>query len=178
MANVIYLTGVAHWAKVLGKPVANYNKDGFEWTMDFTPDKDGLAQLKALGLGKKIKNKDDARGDFLQIKQKEKKANGENNRPIPVFDAANRHWNQNTKIGNGSLVEVKLDIVKYPAQIGVYCQGIRVLELVEYARQEFPDRPDDDEYVAKADVFNPVVEDEAEPDAELDDDVPDFVEED
>lgn len=163
MANIHYLTGKAFWAKVLGPPVPNYNRDGNEWTFDFTPD--NLAEVKAIEpLAKKIKNKGDERGEFIQLKQKEKTAAGKNNRPITVVDARNRPWNPAVKIGNGSLVEVKVDIVPYKTTTGVYPLAIRVLELVPYVRQEFAPRPDDDEYVAKADEYNVFEEDVVEQD--------------
>jgi hypothetical protein len=153
MANIHYFTGKVHWAKVLGAPVANYNRDGFEWTFDFTPD--DLEAVKAVpALAKKIKNKGDDRGDFIQLKQKEKTSTGKVNRPITVVDARNRPWNSDIKLGNGSLCEVKIDIVEYKTTTGVYPLGIRVLELQPYVRQEFAPRPEDDEYAAKADEYN------------------------
>lgn len=160
MSNIHYLNGKVFWAKILGDPVDNYQKDGKEWTMDFVPDKEGLATLKNLGLEKKIRNKDDERGDFIQLRQREYRANGKKNDPITVVDAKNRPWNRETKIGNGSDVEVKIDVADYGKgkPMGVYPRAVRVLDLVAYVRQEFAELPEDNKYVEKADEFNPVEE--------------------
>jgi hypothetical protein len=142
--------------KVLGPPVPNYARDGYEWTFDFTPDAESLAKIKELGLEKKLKNKDDARGDFLALKQKELTSKGKKNDPITVVDARNRIWDPDVKIGNGSTIEVKIDVVDYGKAMptGVYVRAIRVLDLVSYVRQEFAPLPEDSEYVQKADEFN------------------------
>lgn len=133
--------------KVLGDPVPNYNRDGNEWTMDFTPDAEGKKLLKELKIADKIKNKGDERGDFIQLKQKETQANGKANFPITVVDARNRPWDPNVKIGNGSTVEVKFKVVPYPGKpTGVYPQAVRVLELIPYVRQEFAPLPEDNQY--------------------------------
>lgn len=151
MANIHYLTGTGHWMKVLGPPVPNYARDGYEWTFDFTPDAESLAKIKELGLAKKLKNKDDARGDFLALKQKELTSKGKKNDPITVVDARNRIWDPDVKIGNGSTIEVKIDVVDYGKAMptGVYVRAIRVLDLVPYVRQEFAPLPEDSEYVQK-----------------------------
>lgn len=174
MANIHYLTGTGHWMKVLGPPVPNYARDGFEWTLDFTPDEEGLAKIAELGLNKKLKNKSDERGDFLALKQKEKTVAGKLNDPITVVDARNRLWDPqivNGKatnlIGNGSKIEVKLDVVDYGKAMptGLYVRAIRVLDRVPYVRQEFAPLPEDNEYVQKVEEFpavedNEVIEDE------------------
>lgn len=170
MAKYHYLTGRINWAKVLGDPVDNYNRDGKEWTFDFTPEKGDLGLFKELKIEKKLKDKGDSRGKFIQFKQKATRADGTPNRPITVVDARNRPWDPNIKIGNDTLGEVKFEVVEYASTIGVYPQAIRVLDLVPYVRQEFADRPEDDEYVRKADEFNPVTEEEMTSFQELDED--------
>lgn len=144
-----YMTGKTHWTKILGDPVPNYGKDGFEWTFDFTPDEDGLKLLDELKIKDKLKNKGDERGDFIQFRQREKQANGKPNFPITVVDARNRPWNPEIKIGNGSTVEVKFKVVDYGKgkPTGVYPQAVRVLEHNPYVRQEFAPLPEDNEYV-------------------------------
>lgn len=151
MANIHYLTGIGNWMKVLGDPVPNYARDGNEWTLDFTPNKEALEALAALKLNNKLKNKDDMRGQFLALKQKEFTAKGKKNDPITVVDARNRPWDQSVKIGNGSLIEVKLDVVDYGKAMptGLYVRAIRVLDLVPFVRQEFAPLPEDNEFVQK-----------------------------
>lgn len=163
MAVFHYMTGKIHWAKVLGDPVPNYNRDGNEWTFDFTPDKDGLALVKELKIDGKLKNKGDDRGEFIQFKQKEKQASGKPNFPVTVVDAHNRPWDPAVKIGNNSTAEVKFKVVDYGKgkPVGVYPQAIRVLELVPYVRQEFAPLPEDSEYLKDTDFSEPV---DSEPD--------------
>lgn len=148
MAQFNYITGKAYWAKVLGPPVPNYNRDGNEWTFDFTPDEEGLKMIEELGIKDKMKYKADERGDFIQFKQKELRADGKANFPITVCDARNRPWDPNTKIGNGSTVEVKFKVVDYGKgkPTGVYPQAIRVLEHLPFVRQEFAPLPEDNKY--------------------------------
>lgn len=143
------MTGILHWAKVLGDPVPNYNRDGNEWTFDFTPDEDGLVLLKKLGIADKLKNKGDDRENFIQFKQKEFRANGKRNDPISICDAANKAWDPEVRIGNKSVAEVKFRVVDYGKgkQTGVYPQALRILELVPYVRQEFAPLPEDNVYL-------------------------------
>jgi hypothetical protein len=149
LAQYTYLTGKAHWAKILGDPVPNFSRDGNEWTVDFTPDAEGIKTIKALGIGSKLKNKGDERGEFIQFKQRELRANGKKNDPITVVDAHNRPWDPDTKIGNDSTVEVKFNVVDYGKgkPQGVYLQALRVLDLVPYVRQEFAPLPEGSEYL-------------------------------
>ena len=164
MAVFHYATGKTFWTKVLGDPVPNYNRDGFEWTFEFTPDAEGLALFQQLGIANKMKEKDGR--SYLKFTQKQKQANGKDNFPITVVDARNRPWDPNVKIGNDSTVEVKFKVVDYGKgkPTGVYPQALRVLELKEYVRQEFAPLPEDSEYVqnfADSDFTAPVDEDGA-----------------
>jgi hypothetical protein len=157
------MTGKVHWAKVLGAPVPNYNRDGNEWTVDFTPNEEGYQLMEDIGIDNKLKNKDDARGRFIQFKQREKRADGTPNFPITVVDALNRPWDPKlvdgkvtNPIGNESTCEIKFKVVNYGAgkPVGIYPQAIRVLDLAPYVRQEFAPLPEDSEYVQKLEVFD------------------------
>lgn len=147
MANFHYVTGKIRWAKILGDPVPNYNRDGFEWTFDFVPNDEALALFRELKIDNKMKEKDGVK--FLRFTQKQHQVNGKENFPITVVDARNRAWDPNTKIGNDSLCEVKFKVVDYGKgkPTGVYPQAVRVLDLNEYVRQEFAPLPEDSEYV-------------------------------
>jgi len=168
--ETVYLIGTGNWMKVLGDPVDNYNKDGKEWTLDFTPDAAAVAELRRLGVDHKLKNKGDERENFLTLKQRATKPDGTPARPITVVDARNHLWDPKidargevtNKIGNMSTVEVKLDVVDYgkgkvaQARYGLYPIAIRVLEHKPYVRQEFAPLPEDSKYY---DNFNEAVED-------------------
>lgn len=149
MAVFNYVVGKILWAKVLGDPVPNYNRDGFEWTFDFVPDADALKLFKELKIDNKMKEKDGVK--FLRFTQKQKQANGKDNFPITVVDARDRIWDPATKIGNDSTVEVKFKVVAYgPGKpTGVYPQAIRVLDHKPYVRQEFAPLPEDNEFVQR-----------------------------
>jgi hypothetical protein len=149
--EIIYLRGKLFWTKVLGEPVLNYNKDGHIWTFDLALDKDGLKQAKQ-HKELNIKDKDDERGSFITVKQKyertDKDGNVKYNDPIKVLDAAGKKWDGETKIGNETLADVKLEIRnwgpgKYPS---VYPRAIRILDHKEYQAQEFAPLAEDDEY--------------------------------
>lgn len=169
MAVYNYATGTINWAKILGDPVPNYNRDSYEWTFDFYPDKAALALFKELKIDNKMKE-DKAGNKFLRFTQKEKQANGKANFPITVVDARNRPWDPTVKIGNETKGEVKFKVIEYGKGMptGVYPQAVRVLEHKEYVRQEFAPLPEDNEYVQALpeDDFSAPVEIEPEYDAE------------
>ena len=123
MANsneIIYVRGKLFWAKVIGDPVDNYNKDGKEWVGDLALDDDGVRQLKGIKLNGKpvfnIKDKDDERDPFITFKQKFRtwtdKRTGEEKQsePIKILDAAGKKWGDE-KLGNETVADVKLKIV-------------------------------------------------------------------
>jgi hypothetical protein len=158
MANYIYLTGEIYWAKILGEPVANYNRDGNEWTFDFEPDAESLKVLLDNGLEEKIKGRGynhgrtgqySERSPFVRFVQKELRSNGKKNDPIAVVDALNRPWDPETKIGNESVVEVKANVADYGKgkPKGLYPQAVRVLEHKPFVRQEFAPLPEDSVYL-------------------------------
>lgn len=140
-----YLRGKAMWAKILGEPVKNnFDPDQREWTIDFVPNAEGLAKAKSL----KLNLKDRDGGKVIQFRQREKRQDGSLNQPITVVGPDNERWNPEDKIGNGSDVDVKFEIVDYGKgkRQGVYLKSVRVLNHVRYERQEFAPLPEDDEF--------------------------------
>ena len=133
-----FLTGKIYWAKVFA-PVPNYGGDAREWTFEFEPDEAGLAILKGHKLTDRLKDKYEDRGKFLTLRKRELDREGNENKPIRIYDNKDQAWNPDTKIGNGSIVDVKLDIRDYGPgkKKGVYPIAIRVRELVEYQAAEF-----------------------------------------
>lgn len=163
MATYNYAIGHIRWAKVLGDPVPNYNRDGHEWTFDFIPNGDAAALFKDLKIAGKMKEGKDGT-KFMRFTQKARRADGKANDPITVVDARNRPWDPDVKIGNDSLAEVKFKVVDYGKGLqtmGIYPQALRILEHKEFVRQEFEPLPDDSEYVKNFsdDQFFEVVED-------------------
>lgn len=154
--EIVYLRGKLHWAKVLGDPVPNYEKTGNEWVFDLALDSDGVKQMKGLKVNgkpvKNINNRDDERGDYVTFRQKELKKSGDPNRPIKVMDAAGNDWPADQKLGNGTVADVKFEVIDFGKGMypGVYPRAIRVLEHVGYESQEFAPLSEDDKYFAKA----------------------------
>lgn len=146
-----YIRGEGHWVKVLGSPVANYEKDGREWTFEIKPNEEGLELLKEMDVADRI-NKGENK-DRILFRQREKRADGTDNRPLVVVDAGNppRPWDQHKLIGNGSFLEVKFRYVDNGKgrKASLYPQGIRVLQHVPYEREEFAPLAEDDEFFAK-----------------------------
>lgn len=142
----IYVTGYIYWAKILGKPRPNYNKDGLEWAFEFEPDEDGIAKIKQHKLTDRLKDKYEDRGKFLVLRKTELNKDGNANPPIRVYNKDNEDWDQTKLIGNRTLADVKLDIRDYGPgkKKGVYPVAVRIKELVEYQSSEFGAMDGDD----------------------------------
>jgi|TARA_R110002020_G_scaffold21200_1_gene71916 hypothetical protein len=96
------ISGKAYWASI-ATPNTTFDPDGV-WTVDVgNLDKTSIDQLKEDGLT--VKNKGDDRGDFVTIKRKVRRKDGQMNRTPDLVDAKKRQMS-NTMIGNGSDVNV------------------------------------------------------------------------
>jgi len=150
--QTLVIRGKANYAKILGDPVLNYNKDGKEWKMDLLiTNKDSLKELKAAGIADRIKRKEGyLDGEpFLSFKQAEYRRDGvTKNDPIPVIDIKGSAWDDEKLIGNGSDVDVKFAVIDYGVgkKSGVYIRGVRVLNLVPYEGSGFAAISEDDEF--------------------------------
>lgn len=151
-------TGEIYWAKVLGDPVPNYNRDGNEWAFDFVPDAESLKRMLDAGLEEKVKGRGynvgrkgqySEREPFVRFVQKEFRADGKRNDPITVVDVRNKVWDVDVKIGNESVVEVKANVADYGKgkPMGLYPQAIRVLDHKPFVREEFAPLPEDSVYL-------------------------------
>ena len=173
--QTVYLRGKTMYAKILGDPVLNYSKDGKEWKMDLVIDKEAIKELKAAGIGDRVKSKPDyADGQYyISFKQKELRADGTPNEPIKVVDKTNKPWNDNDLIGNGSTVDVKFVVKDWGAgkKKGVYLRAVRVLDLVRFSRSEFDDLDENDEFYEEGKSLAPDFEEDFGVD-KLDDELP------
>ena len=96
------ISGKAYWASI-ATPNTTFAVDGV-WTVDVgNLDKTSIDQLKTDGLT--VKNKGDDRGDFVTIKRKVRRKDGQMNRTPDLVDAKKRQMT-NTMIGNGSDINV------------------------------------------------------------------------
>lgn len=143
-----FVTGKLSWAKILGDPVVNYNKDGREWTFELEPNEAGIQTFLKHGLEDRIKGKGynigtkgqhADRAPFLQFKKPELNRDGEPNQPIRIYNEDDEAWDQKSLIGNGSTADVKLDIRDYGVgkKKGVYPAAIRITDHVQYEQNEF-----------------------------------------
>lgn len=141
------LTGQSFWCKLLGEPQPGFDPEKNFWTIDVSLDQKGLDLINRVGLGKKIRNKDDDRGDFFTFRRPEYNRDNERNNPIPVVDNEGNPWPEDKEIGNGSKVRVKFGIFeapargKFPALIKAVPYEVKVVEWKEFVRQEKKDRP-------------------------------------
>jgi hypothetical protein len=177
-----FISGKLSWAKVLGEPVPNFNKDGREWTFEIEPNEKGLQLLIKNGLTDRIKgagynigtkgqHKD--RNPFIILKKSELTKDGDKNAPIRIYDVDDVDWDPklNDKgvptnlIGNLSEGDVKLDIRDYGVgkKKGIYPIAIRVTGHVPYESSEFG--------AMESDVKAPAV-DTFRRDFDLDDEIP------
>jgi len=148
--KTVVLRGKTSFAKILGAPVLNFSKDGKEWKMDLVLDKDTVKEVKALGIGDRVKTKDGYLDGqpHLSFKQAELKRDGTPNQPIDVKDIAGKPWPENKLLGNGTDVDVKFVVMDYGPgkKKGVYIRSVRVLSLVPYEKQEFEPLSEDDPF--------------------------------
>lgn len=164
-----YLTlrGTVNYAKLLGKPVDDYEANqgrgnGKEWKVDFIlgdPNTKGSVKeqqerLKKAGIGDKVKQREEYLDGkpFLPLRHKATKADGEPNDPPNVVDVTGAKWDEKKLIGNGSVVDLKIRVVDYGKGFkkGTYIAGVRVLDLVSYNRSEFDELDPDDPYAMAA----------------------------
>jgi len=172
------IRGKTWFAKILGEPVPNYNKDGKEWTVDVILSKSAVKELKAFKLGSKIKSIDKEDSEFngqpfIRFKQKAARADGTPNRPMKVVDITGKDWDQETLIGNGSDIDVTFDIVDYGQVKGIYVRVIRVLKLVPYTGGgvEIEELDKDDPFYAE---YQAALKEANEDDSPTSDDSDDF----
>ena len=96
------LKGNAYWASIVS-PNTTFDSDGV-WSIDVgNLDKKNTDIAKADGLS--VKNKGDDRGDFVTVKRKVRRKDGNMNKAPEVVDAGKRAMS-GTLIGNGSEVNV------------------------------------------------------------------------
>jgi hypothetical protein len=156
----VFATGKVYWAKIVGDQALkqNYDGTGREWSFEFEPEdtsflkdhrlldrlKDPMAyalRLQERGEDEKAKTAAEfaeGRGDYLVLKKPELTKDGNKNLPFKIYNADGEPWNGDL-IGNGSTVDVKLEIVDWGVgkKKSIYCAAIRVKDLVPYVVDEF-----------------------------------------
>jgi len=133
------ISGTAYWAKVHQPHYDQYNEQGI-FSIDVTVDAKTKKQLQDLGLGPRIKNKQDERNDFVTIKRKYTRKDGTKNASPRVVDAKKKPISSDILIGNGSLVNVLFDTYDYDVGgnkgVGSSLKAVQVTKLIEYSPSE------------------------------------------
>lgn len=159
--STLVFRGRLQYARVLGDPVLNYNKDGQEWKFDFIPnDPEGASkELASVGVSDRLRSLKDSEGnyrydgqEYMSFKQNAERRDGTPNTPIRVEDMYGNPWPEDVLLGNDTVADVKFVVIdngrgKFH---GVYPRSIRVLELVPYQSKEFTPIDESDPYFAKA----------------------------
>jgi len=174
--TTLYLRGETSFAKLLGDPLPNYSKDGFEWKVDLKIDPKDIKSLKAAGVADRVKMKENYLdgAPYLTLKVKSERTDrvtGEKYKVDPpvIVDKSGEPWDPKKLIGNGSIVDVKITIRDFgPGRPkGIYLNKTRVLKLVPYNNDDFPELDEADPFyepASKQDTFRK--------DFDLDDDLP------
>ena len=127
------ISGKAHWAK-LDKASNPFDETKLKYSLDLALDKDGVKEMKSQGFN--IKNKDDARGDFVTIYKYEQTTKGHMLPKPRVFDAS-KCVVHGILIGNGS--EVNVSYSKRDYNVGgnkgsrPELRDVQIVKLVEYS---------------------------------------------
>ena len=126
------IKGNAYWASVTS-PNTTFDSDGV-WSIDVgNLDKKNADIAKADGLS--IKNKNDDRGDFVTVKRKVRRKDGNMNKPPEVVDAGKRNMS-GTLIGNGSEVNVLYTTYEWEFKgrsgVSADLRAVQVTNLVPY----------------------------------------------
>ena len=123
------ISGKVFWASVI-EPNTTFEP---AWQVDISLDENTKKLAETDGLT--IKNKSDERGDFVTLKRKVMKRDGDKRQPPRVIDSQNNPWDDKL-IGNGSICNIKYMPYEWSAagRSGVSADllAVQVVDLVEY----------------------------------------------
>ena len=126
------IEGKAYWTAIIS-PNTTFDEDGV-WSIDVCNlDAKNKKIAKADGLD--VKNKCDDRGDFVTVKRKVRRVDGDKNKQPEVIDSDKKDMS-NTMIGNGSEVSVLYSTYEWAFRgrsgVSADLRAVQVLELVPY----------------------------------------------
>lgn len=132
----VYLSGTCKWAKLNKK---NYDKKYSCYVMDFYPTAESFELFKELELELKVREDED--GTFVKLRRDSVRVNKNSKEitevdPPLLLDHDNNPMDQETLIGNGSKVTVKIDTFPTAKGNGHRLVAVRVDELVVYDEPE------------------------------------------
>ncbi len=147
--------GQIYYAKVFGNGGRNYNDDGDEWSFDFIPSAETMAEMEAEGVTAKPRNRGDERGDFYTFSKPVLKKDGSAAKPIEIVDRKGKPWPADKAIGNKSTVDIKYLIKEYEYKkkkgLKRAILAIRVLEHIPYEPGDREDFNYGDEWASEDD---------------------------
>jgi hypothetical protein len=159
----IVIRGELNWAKLLGKARPydgnpKYDKGPY-WSVDVTPDKNSREVLRKAGILNKLREpseKDSRTESFLTLKVLQNKKDGspnldnEGKQITPkVQTVRGEPWNDGL-IGNGSIADIKINVVDYEGTTGVYYQVARILKHEKFeGGADFAPLSEDDEFFSQ-----------------------------
>lgn len=138
------IQGIAHWAKIVGKPQPGYDKSKKEWSLDLEINDEVKKQLVDLGLKAKIKEHDDGY-KYITFKRPAVRSDGTEAKPIRIVDHKKAEWDGKTLIGNGSVVNVSFVVNETEYQGKTFKKpgiiSVQVVKLVPYESkgEDFPE---------------------------------------
>lgn len=137
----VTLTGVSKWSHKLFQP-ESYNQGPARYSTRLYLDAANKAIFQSLRLKNKIKEDEDGEYVTLRRDHDPKEFKGKviyKGGPPKIYDAEGNRWPEDTMIGNGSVLSVKLSVYNTKMGPASRVEKVRVDELVEY------NKPDVDE---------------------------------
>lgn len=106
------IQGKSYWTKILGHPVVNkFDDTKKQWSFDLAIDQETKTKLLDAGMRKsKVRNKNDERGDFISFVRDATRKDGSPGKPFEVVDHRGEPWNPKRMIGNGSTLNVVVQL--------------------------------------------------------------------
>jgi len=146
------ISGKAYWAHVV-VPNKKWDSDGV-WSIDvYDMDEKSLAILKEDGLT--LRNKGDARGDFIHLKSNVRnEKTGQLNKAPDLLDAQKRPMiDTDVRVGHGSTVNVRYKPYSWDNQFGkgrgAELKATQVIELIPFIGDN-----DDEDFEVVADGYS------------------------
>lgn len=186
--KTIVVRGRVDWAKLTGdaRPYTGNPKfdKGPYWSVDITPDANSRKVIEDAGISDKLRlpkgEKDTRTESFLSLKVLKNKADGspnldrQGNQIVPKINSVDGRLWDDSLIGNGSVMDIKINVVDYGTTVGAYYQAGRVLSHVPYEGGTgwAPLTPDDEFFGGdKTEAADTPAKAQVNPD-DLEDDVP------
>lgn len=128
-----------HWARLdPNSPDMGFSGDKPQWNVQLrTRSKEQCEEWKKLGMNPQVNDDDDGIFYRVSLRKDALSKDGSANKPVPVVGADVMPLDDVTKIGNGTIANVKVRNFEWKFQgkegIGFRLEAIQVVKLIEYA---------------------------------------------